>query len=86
MSTNTHPGFRRLAIFCAVVAASAWTVFFLHDAFFYSYDVPKWLAFAFIAGTAPVVAGLVWVFVRGLAWVHAGFQRSQGRFPQVNWN
>ena len=85
MANHSQLGFRRLRIFLASCAAAGWFLYLLIAAF--NMTEVAWLGFWIFTGiSTPLIAATVWLVVRGLQWVHAGFRGQRPNFQRPNYN
>ncbi len=85
MTPHTRTGFRRLAIFAAILAGSAY-LFAMTLTALSMPSIVVWRVMLFLLITTPLVSTLAWLLIRGLAWVSDGFARRQNNFHKPNWN
>lgn len=86
MTPHTRTGFRRLAIFAAILAGSAHFIAITLAALDHPRAVVWRVILLFLLVTTPIVSALAWLLIRGIAWVCAGFARARGHFSKPNWN
>lgn len=85
MTPDTRTGFHRLGIFAGALTGTAYLIAMTIAAL----DTPSavaWRVILFLLITTPVVIGLTWLLVRGIAWVCAGFTRRRPGFDKPRWN
>ena len=85
MTPRTRNGFHRLGIFAAAVTGAAYAITITLAALDHPGAI-AWRVILFLLISTPIVAGLAWLLIRGIAWVCDGFARRRDNFQRPNWN
>ena len=73
MKPHFRTGFRRLAVFCGLLAAVAWSIFVFDGCILSRNPLALWQFGVVLLVTTPIVGASAWAFVLLLGWVCDGF-------------